>query len=264
LNNLDGKRKEWEIAYNHVKNPSIGNFDNLNDFLQKTSYLDLDIILWATLCATCMNKEIISIDCGTPGCGTTYDWIYSPSDLLRMEAISPQTLEEMRITGEADTTDKIEASYNESMLRVNNAVELPHSKFVICFGHISAFDYLNTVYGRLIEIRENDNRTISEGVAVSALEIIKYILIPNESGHYRITNRDDMIKIIMTLDEVDFQSIDKLADLMKSPYELTFSLDNIVCPKCRQRSSIPIPNISRLLFMVAGNSMNANITLKKQ
>ena len=63
LSNIDGEKKRWSIAYEHIKNPSIGPFIDFEDFLKKTSFLDIDFILWKILCATTMEKEIISIDC---------------------------------------------------------------------------------------------------------------------------------------------------------------------------------------------------------
>ena len=98
MNNIDGERKKWSIAYNHIKNQSIGPWEEykyyidpttkkkmkmdvladipahvnpdtvvfvskFEDFLMKTSFIDLDYILWKILCATAMPEEIISIDC---------------------------------------------------------------------------------------------------------------------------------------------------------------------------------------------------------
>ena len=92
LNTVDGLKKKWTIAFNHTKNPSIGQFkpfryyidpstkkkihlnagepvpegakleygDAFDDFLKKTSFLDLDFILWKILCATTMENEVIS------------------------------------------------------------------------------------------------------------------------------------------------------------------------------------------------------------
>ena len=130
VNSLDTERKKWTIVYHHMKNQSIGPWKEykwyidpstkkkviidfgaegpvddsievhevtkFDDFLMKTSFMDLEFMLWKILCATTMDKEIISIDCHAKlddtdkECGKSYDWIYSPNDLLDVSSISPE------------------------------------------------------------------------------------------------------------------------------------------------------------------------------
>jgi len=262
LNDLDKERNKWNIVARHVKNASIGPFSDTDDFLRKTSYLDLDYLLWAVLCATCMPQEIVSIDCGKESCKNQYDWIYAPSNLLQMQSISPQTLEEMRITGEASTVKEIEDNYNSSMLRLNNAIELPTSKFGVVFGHISAYTHLNDVYSRMEDLK--DNLRLSDVTAIASLTVIKHLLLPSLDGrgHYKVTDPDDIIKVIKQLDELDFHTIDQLITLMITPYQLKFVLSDVVCPKCKTVSSIPVEDISRLVFIVARSLDSTNVALK--
>jgi hypothetical protein len=266
LNNLDGERKKWTIAYGHIRNASIGQFADFNDFIQKTSYLDLDFILWGILCATCMPKEIVSIDCHTKNCGNSYDWLYSPNALLQLDKIAANVLEEMKVTGEASTGEEIEKNYNESMLKLDNSIKLPSSQFVICFGHVSAYTYLNHIYGKMQSLKESDQTMMSEAMAATVLPIIKYILLPNSTGNgYRkVTNVEDIMKVIQVLDNVDFKTLTELMSIMTDPYELTFVLIDILCPKCKQKSSITIEDMGRLLFIIAQSLSSVNVVLKRQ
>jgi hypothetical protein len=266
MNNLDGERKKWAIAYAHVKNASIGQFADANDFQQKTSYLDLDFILWGILCATCMPKEIVSIDCHTEGCKNSYDWLYSPNALLQLDQIAENVLEEMKVTGEAETAEAIEKNYNESMLRLDNTIELPSSKFVLCFGHASAYTYLNAIYGKMQELKQADNTMMSDAMGATVLPIIKYVLLPNTNGNgYRkITRAADIIKVVSVLDNVDFKALTELMTMLTDPYELTFILKDIVCPRCKQKSSITIDDMGRLLFIIAQSLSNVNVVLTRQ
>ena len=215
-----------------------------------------------------MDKEIISVDCHSKfhgkECGKSYDWIYSPSELLIPESISPAVLEEMKKTGEAKSVEEITANYKESMLNTNNTIELPSSKLGVVFGHISAYDYLNSIYAEMHSLEDEEHPMVSQALTHSTLTVLKSFLVPNDHGGYtRIKGTKNIIKVINTLDEVDFQTISELMRIMLAPYQFRFALRNIVCPQCKNKSSIPIEDMTRLLFIVAQSLSSVNVVLKR-
>lgn len=312
LNNLDGELKKWTICFNHIKNPSIGPWeeyvlytdpvtkrqakasltDNIpdgvnestihhvtkfEDFLRKTSFVDLEFMLWKILCASTMDQEIIQIDCHsfmdaakTKKCNNHYDWIYSPKELLDMESINPAVLEEIKKTATV-TGDDIMANYNSSMLRLDNVATLHSSGIKVVFGHISAYDYLYSVYEKIQEVQNiddeepmNDPELASKSLNYTILTAVKSFLIPKGDGKYiRISGADNILKVIKTLDEIDWQTLGQLVSLMMAPYEFTYSMRNLICPKCKNKSSIQIDSIARLLFIVARSLSSVNVTLKR-
>lgn len=309
LNTLDGERKKWSIAFNHIKNQSIGPWRSYNyyiddsgnkvelkdgdalpenisdddiievtkfeDFLMKTSYIDLDYIIWKILCATTKEKELISINCnkiiddkGTR-CGNTYDWIYNPIELLDTSSISPEILEEIKVTTEANTTDEIMKNYESSLVNDNNIVKLSSSGIYVMYGHISAYEYLNSVYGRIIELQKasesgsDDPTLVSNLFKITALPSIKGFLIPDGDAYLKITGADNITKVIDQLDEVDCSIIDKISNMTTEPYQFVFSIRDIICPKCGDKSTIRIENLTTLLFIVARSLANVEVQLKK-
>lgn len=306
MNNLDGEKKKWSIAFDHIRNQSIGPWEEyqwyidpnthqkvkipftasippgidpnkvhevtkFEDFLQKTSFMDLEFILWKILCATAMDKEIISIDCHAVHngreCGKSYDWIYSPSELLMLDSIDPAVLEDMEHTGNAGTNEDIMAAYNSSMLRTNNTAKLTSSGFNIVFGHISAYDYLSSIYSEVKALEDaqvNDPTLASRSLIYTALTVIKAFLVPQPDGTYKkITGIKNLVKVINTLDEIDWQTISELVRIMVEPYQFRFALRDIVCPQCKNKSVIPIENMTRLLFIVARSLSSVQVTLKR-
>lgn len=268
MNNLDGERKKWAIAYDHIKNPSIGEFDSFEDFLKKTSFMDLDFILWKILCATCQEQEMISINCngennGVP-CKRTYDWIYNPSSLLDMASINPAVLEEMEKTGKASSIETIESNYKESMLMTNNTVELASSKYGVVFGHISADDYLNEIYAAIQELGDNEE-AVTDATSYAILTIVKYFLIPKNdgSGHYRIKGTDNLSRVIKSLDEIDWQTLTELMKIMMDPYQFRYVLRDVRCPQCNHKTNIPIVDMTRMLFIIAQSLMSVQVELKR-
>lgn len=307
MNNIDGERKKWSIAYNHIKNQSIGPWeeykyyidpmtkkkikldalDNIpshvnpdtvvfvskfEDFLMKTSFMDLDFILWKILCATAMTEEIISIDCHAyiektgKECGHSYDWVYRPADLLIPESIDPAVFDDMEKASTASTLEQIKEVYNSSMLNTQNTATLTTSKFKVVFGHISAYDYLSEVYGAVEDIKNNtDNASmVSRNLNYTTMTVVKAFLIPQDNGKYvRIRGVNNLMKVIDQLDEIDWQTLTELVRIMLEPYQFRYALKDIVCPKCKNRSMIPIESMERLLFIVARSLSSVSVELKK-
>jgi hypothetical protein len=196
-------------------------------------------------------------------CNKSYDWIYSPSELIELNSINPVVLEELKKTSEVQTRDEIEDNYKSSMLILSNTIELPSSKFRVVFGHASAYDYLDHIYGELKSLSEDDKITMSDALARPPLMVIKYILIPKDGTFIRVKGYKNLEKILSTMDEIDWKTIGEIIKLMLDPYELKFSMRNVCCPQCHTKSDIPIEDVGRILFMIAQNLENTQIALKK-
>lgn len=305
MNTIDGERKKWSLCFDHMKNQSIGPWEEykwyldeagnkikiainspapngvseddihvytkFEDFLHKTSFLDLEFMLWKILCATCMDTEIIQIDCHAKlpnggNCTNNYDWIYAPKELLEMDSINTAVLDEMKRTGEVSGMENIIANYNESMLRKRNTVKLPDSGLITVFGHISGYDYLESVYPAIKELEnsdENDPTLASRGLNYTTLTIVKEFLVQKDNGRYaRISGTANMIEILQNLSEIDWQVIGELVRMAMEPYQFRYSLRGIVCPKCKNKSKITIESLTQLLFIVARSLSSVQITFR--
>lgn len=306
MNTIDAELKKWSICFDHIKNPSIGAWEEyylytdpdtgkeirvetsdgvsdgidahfvskFEDFLRKTSFMDLDFMLWKILCATAKDKEIISIDCHAVNkvngqdqqCGNTYDWIYSPSDLLDMTSINVAVLDEMKEAGEASTVEDIMRIYKSAPVNSMDTVELTTSGFVAVIGHVSAYEYLNDIYPIIKSLEEdnNDPTVVSRGMTYMTLSVVKAILIPNGRGGYkRIKGAKSIAKVVKQLDEFDWQTVMEISRMAMEPYQFKYSLKDIVCPKCKNRSTIRVEDMSRMLFIVARSLSSVQVTLKK-
>ena len=313
LNTMDGEIKKWTICFNHMRNMSIGEWDEyqwylhpttnervrmlpeesvpvgidpeqvhvhtkFQDFLEKTSFMDLNFMIWKVLCATCMDTEIIQIDChanldGGGQCTNHYDWIYSPADLLDMDAISEAVLEEMKATSEASGSDSIMDNYRESFLVKDRTVKLADSGFYAVFGHISAKKYLDEIcpviksLERQTEEAARNNTPLDPSIATTGLNyttltIIKSFIVESEDGMVEISETEDVLDVIKNLGEIDWQSIGELVRISMEPYDFNYSIKGLVCPKCKNKSKINIENMSMLLFIVARSLSSVQVEFK--
>ena len=306
LDSIDAERLKWSLCFEHMKNPSIGRWNEyieytdpdtnkemramigspipsnaknqhtvtaFEDFLKKTSYKDVDYMLWKILCATTMNQEIVSVKCHSTLknsdkiCGNSYDWVYTPEELLDRESITPTLASELDSILDAHSLEDVQKIYTSSPVQGRNHLVLPTSKIVMIYGHASAYDYLNNIYSKIEELKEmeDDPTIVSKAYAITALTTVKAFLIPQENGTYiRITGADDILKVMDKFDEIDWSVISQISELMNAPYNITYTLKDVVCPKCGGHSSIPITDMKQLLFIVAQGLETVKITLKQQ
>lgn len=306
LDNLDGERKKWSICFNHIKNQSIGPWEEyqlytdpatgeekrigftdstpegipdsavhvvskFEDFLRKTSHVDLDFMLWKIICATTMDEEIITIDCKTllsngDVCGKTYDWIYRPAELLQMDKINPAILEDIEKTAKCAGSEEIMANYNSSLVKSESVITLNSSGFGIVFGHASAYVYLDSIYSAIESLQNDDDEIgiISKGFNYILLTIVKAVLVPDGKGGYgRISGVDKLIKVLNSLNEVDWLTLQKLVTMVIDPYEFKFMIKDLVCPHCKHRSNLIIKDMTNLLFIVTQSLSSVDVTFKK-
>lgn len=310
MNTTDSERKKWTIAFNHMTNISIGPWEEYSsyvddkgqlvkvpygalipaayastrrdvskfeDFMRKTSFLDINFILWKILCATTTNKEIVSITCGAKkgpkgtACGHTYDWIYDPSALLEPSDIDPAVLKNMEKAGNAGTKESALEVYKTSPVKGNDVVTLRDSNWSVVYGHASAWDYVEGgIYDALRSIgNKSDDEVqtddVENTVLYSLLNCIKAILIPNGDGTYtRITKPNNLVKALRKLGTVDFQTITTIVNLMLNGYNYSFKIKDAVCPKCHGHSTIPIDKMETLLFMIARSLDSTSVSLTRQ
>lgn len=309
LNNIDAERKKWTIAFNHMTNISIGPWEEytwyqdenkriikvpygspvpanvvrhdvtkFEDFMRKTSYIDLNFILWKILCATTTDKEIVSITCGVTNpntkqkCNNTYEWIYNPASLLDPADVNPTVLEEMSKVAAAGTVEDALKLYNESPVKGNNVVTLKDSGWSVVYGHASAWDFVEGgIYNAIRDFASKTNEDdidpddIPDMVLYTILTSIKSILVPNnEGGYIRISGTKNLIKAFKKLSTVDFQTIGTISNMMTEPYNYTFYIKDAVCPKCMGRSSVPVERMETMLFMIRRSLESTTVSLTKQ
>ena len=302
LNDQDRLRKIWTMIYDHIINPSvpfeeyryyidpkthkevkitpemntneisendIKTRSRFEDFMRKTASADFQFLIWKVICATSLDSELISITCnneidGKP-CGNRYDWIYSPADLLDMNSISKEILANMEETANATTPEAIMKSFNESLVNKVNTVELPSSKIKVLFGHISAYDFTNTLFKVYEKLDEEESNSIDKEALSGILQAVKGFLIPkDDKGNYmKVVNPEGIIKIYHTLNEIDYFTILEIVKMVVFPFQFKFRIKDTKCQRCKKVQDVDVDNLSDLLFLVSQAMNQTQITLKK-
>lgn len=303
MNENDRLRKIWTMIYDHISNPSI-RFEEYSyyidpkthkevriapemdineisdneiktrtrfeDFMRKTASSDFQFLLWKIICATSLDTELITITCNNEVngkiCGNRYNWLYSPNELLDMDSIDPTILQSMKETAEATTEEAILKSFKESLVNKVNTVELPSSKIKVVFGHISAYDFTNTLFKVYEELdEEEEDHNIDKEALSGILQAVKGFLIPkDDKGNYmKISNPKGIIKIYRTLNEIDYYTLIEITKMIVIPYQFKYRIKDTLCPKCKKTQEVVVDNLSDLLFLVSQAMNQTQVTLTK-
>ena len=84
-NSSDNELKKWSVIYKHMKNVSIGDFKDFDDFLHKTKFQDKELLMWAILVATGDEEETLSITCANKKCKNLIELKYHPRNIVHLD-----------------------------------------------------------------------------------------------------------------------------------------------------------------------------------
>lgn len=281
-NNIDNELKKWSVIYDHIENPSIGPFEDFEDFLKKTKYHDRELLMWGLLVATADDEETIEITCGNPNCKHKTKRTYYPREIVHLdEKKIPAWYTRVHEAAPGEDAKQIWEEVNQKRKRY----QFPHSKIIVEFEEPSAYEFINNklpltlqLFKRyrpdddVSELNPNDVSMLefdylsTNALYVSAMSIIK-MNEKQERVEYRYTNWSDIEQIITkALDATDSGVLLKLIDINRSnATPVSFRISDINCPKCRHHEDHIIINDigNSLLFQISQRLSNIQINLNE-
>jgi hypothetical protein len=275
-NPSDVELKKWGVIYKHIKNVSIGEFKDFEDFLRKTKYGDKDLLLWGILVATADDQETLSFKCGNKKCGKSITIPYYPRSVAHIE---DDLVDESYKTTHSVAVGKEAIKHFEYVNTKRIRYTLPDTKIIVEASKPSAYTFINEklpLMDRLYKrYRPNDelanvkldDSLLAEFEYLSANALgIDAMCIQKDGKEYRYTNWDDIETIISDMLNANDSGI--LLKLMEkvndtSKYPVKFYVADVTCPVCkRHEDRIPIDDIgSTLLFQLSRRLGNTSINL---
>lgn len=283
---VDFEIQRWSIIYNHIKNVSIGEFENFEDFLKKTKYADLPLLEWAILTATADEEEPLEITCGNRRCGKMHVYNYMPRSIVHLneERIPEKYWDVHNAAPGSNGAMKLFSEINTKRTRYM----LPETKLIIEINEPSAYDYimnlLPTIIQKYAEKRPEDPNMDNFDVErlfqdttlynfsykIACMLRISAICVKDEKDpnkEYRFTNWED---IEAQLDAIKIMKdsmllIRLVMDSHKLASPVDLYLENVTCPYCgRVERRIPLANLTQtLLFRVSRRLDDMEVNLIK-
>lgn len=273
----DREIEQWSMFYKHMKNVSIGEFDDFEDFLKKTKYVDGSVIMWALLTATTGDEEEFGHTCTNQKCKKDFVVKYNPHSVAHIN--------EENITDEYFRASK--ASPGEEALKVFHEMgghtifyTLPDSGAIIELTQPSAYDMIN----KKLKTQDMLNKQMEEEYKNSANpqeyegaklqyymginQFITSIIIPGpdkDATPYKYTTWDDIVKILNKLSWKDSNMLSPLMSALAKKFQspIDMYIENVNCPHCGKHiERLFVTNIqSQLLFSASRRYQNTEINL---
>lgn len=281
--------KQWSIIYSHIKWTSIGMFKDLDDFMSKTKFIDLQYLMWLVLVATSAENETITLTCGNEKCPYSMQYTYSPRTIIKLdEELVPDYYESVETAAPGQDAIKVFQGISAHVM-----YELPDTKTIIEISSPSAKDFINRLSRMektfnkyavdtditfdqylprfLMQIQESTEGISNINVAVEMLAglLITSATIRHNGTNYRYTNWDDIERIIKThlsLEDSYILFNKVFGDNSALATPVSFQLEGFKCPKCgRNNTNVPVNDIAEsLLFLLSQRYENTKINLIKQ
>jgi hypothetical protein len=274
-NQSDNELKKWSVIYKHMKNPSIGDFENFEDFLKKTKYQDREILMWAILVATADEEEHIDLKCQNKKCGRSIPVTYYPREIIHLD--SEHIPSYYTKTHDVAVGEEALRHWKDINCR-RKRYKLPNTGIIAEINDPTAYEFITKklplvqkLYeryrseGSLADLDTNDP-TLAEFDYISAHALlISAMTIVKDNKEYRYTNWDDIEKIITeSLDTADSGILLKVIQQSRTNVSpASFYLSDIECPAChRLEKKVVISDIANtLLFQISRRLENTQVNL---
>lgn len=262
---FDQLQKKLTVIYNKMVNPSIGEFENFEDFLRKFAYVDIDLAVYGLVVATFPEIDDIPLTCNNEKCKNSFNHKYSPRTLIRFDKANEKFLNAMKDVVECPAAESHKL-LEESPARVHKRVKLPFSGFIIEIGIASAYDYLYTIVDNIIGDKFKDNHPDDVNgilqINATLLGLIRAVYVPSGDGSYTMfDNFEDMINALYMVKPEEISILASLLQKYTDSYTVEFELFDITCPHCGTKTSrIPL-DINSLVFLKYQRLMSTEIDI---
>ena len=274
-NPVDNEIKKWSVIYDHMKNISIGDFTDLEDFMKKTKYQDREFLMWGLLVATADDEEVLEFRCTNPKCRKPVRVTYRPRNI---QHVDEEKIPSWWIPASKAAPGPDAIKIWESATGLRKRYKLPNTGIIVEINEPSAYEFVTVKLplidrifkeyrpdGNMADIDPNDP-TMAEFDYLSANALfVSAMTIPRDGKEYRFTDWDSIKEIITKgLNAEDSGILLKIIEKSRnvgSP--ITFRINDITCEACKEHLDyMPIPDIGNtLLFRVSQRLSNTQINL---
>jgi hypothetical protein len=243
------KKKLFQLINKHMENTSVGKLE-YNQWLNVTSYFDIETLLYGLYCQTFNYQNKYSINC--PKCKRSFDAVVNNTTLveLRGKDEGAETFAKIQeIVKEVKNADELLA---HSHVHKTKRIILDESKTIFDIRIPSVYNYLEDV------VAKSDDRTLEEYQNALGLNLfVNKVYLPNillykQTGQLKYVevgnDNRKRLNIIGNLSYYDsIQLSDEINDFVDK-FRITYSIRNVTCPHCGHViKQIPI-DLEEMLF----------------
>ena len=273
----DREIEQWSMFYKHMRNVSIGEFTDFEDFLKKTKYVDGSVIMWGLLTATTGDEEEFGYTCSNEKCGKDFVIKYNPHSVAH---INNDNITDAYFRASKASPGKEALDVYHEMGGHTLWYTLPDSKIIVELSQPSAYDMINNklriqnqLQNQMREEAANaENPREYQGAKLQYYmginQFISSITIPGttkDSHSYKYTTWEDIVTILGKLSWKDSNMLSPLMAALSRKFQspIDMYIENVDCPHCGKHiERLFVTNIqSQLLFSASRRYQNTEINL---
>lgn len=245
--------KRFQFAYDHLVTTSVGPM-SYNDFLARTSMIDLDALIWAIFKASVPEKQEITIVCGNPNCRNGHPYFYNPSDIVNINALSDETKIQINriiaardVEGDAKTVHENAPSVKAKCYKISDLeyvyMKSPDAQMTI--ERIPLTNYIVEQYGQAVYFTLLMVKSIRKGVFTTDEQ--------TEPTWFDITDPILIAEELINMPDSDMEILLEAASNIFNYDGYTFEIKGpITCPKCGHIDKTIQIDLNRLIFFKVG------------
>lgn len=235
------RQEAYKIIHEHIVSTSLGDL-TLKEFLENTSFLDLDTLSFLMYTATFRDKGTYTFECLNPECEIPIDIQLNNESLIKInnsELYDSMRDEALKKDYDLETLIKDE----EFFINKKTYLKLDDSKFIVVLSEPSlAEDAISLRFSK-------DKRMEGDIGLLTALECIDEIRIPvSEEEEIVIDNKDEILTQLTKLSFYDQKEIIDESENIMFGTVINYQIDEVKCPHCGDvYTDLPI-SMSNILF----------------
>lgn len=241
--------------YNALVSTSIGAFTSYDDFLKHVAAVDMPMMTFGVYVPTNPENMDIGVECRVEGCGNHFRHPFVPRTLLDLEAVSDRFLEIMEKTSTVEFGMPAKQYHQESSLLTRTRILMPKCGIKVDLGLISCYDMINYRLPYLADAEKiltekyPDDAAGIHALLPSITDTVAGVILTDADGTEVYI--DDIVAIADILYNMPYEDYDLLMAITAQSnidYSYGFVTKNVVCPKCKTKTSRLIINLDDEIF----------------
>lgn len=217
-----------------------------NEFINRFAYQDLDIALYAIVCASAMEESSTSLTCES--CDHVWDHRYNIKSLLQLDSLPDQYKQRV--------DDILANKSNEIALQKIHNDRRKARRYKSPFTN-NIYDMSYPTVARAINIlkRIDQKDSVMNYISALALYLSRILLYDPSKNTYIEVSAEETDLLLDTMQTLTNDDSNMIANQIREEffYSPSFMM-KVTCPSCHKSSEIPL-NIENLIFLMAQDSM---------
>ena len=216
------------------------------EFINRFPYQDIDLALYAIVCASAMEESSTSLTC--EACSHTWDQKYSTKALLKLDNISDAYKQRVDdILGHKGDEEFLTKLYNDR--RKARRFKSPFTSNIYDMSYPTVARATNL----LRKIDQND--AVMNYISAIGLYLSRILIYNPSKNSYVEISAEEVDLMLDTLQTLTNEDMNMLANQIRDDffYRAEFAME-VECPSCHKKSTLPL-NIENLIFLMAQDSV---------